>query len=78
MNIAQIRALLCDCNLDDGHHISPVVALCNAVKAAQDLASYNTDQKQALAHAAQCVIQHGFHGLRTQAESLLHKLGEEL
>lgn len=77
MNIAQIRQCLCDCDLDGGQHPSPVVALCNALSAAQDLNSYSEEQRSALRHAAQCVADHDFHGMRDKANALLDALGEE-
>jgi len=77
VNIVEIRQCLCDCNLDDGHQVSPVVALCTVLQAVQDLNNYNDEQKEALRHAAQCVADHGFHGMRTQAEALLLDLGDD-
>ncbi|MGD8327760.1 MAG: hypothetical protein PVF65_12680 [Sphingomonadales bacterium] len=77
MNIAQIRQCLCDCNLDDGQHVSPVVALCNVLKNLQPLDNYDEDQRSALKDAAQCVAEHDFHGMRAQAEALLSELGSE-
>lgn len=77
MNIVEIRQCLCDCNLDDGHQVSPVVALCTVLKSVQDLSIYNEEQRDALRHAAQCVADHGFHGMRAQAEALLSELGDE-
>lgn len=77
MNIAQIRQCLCDCDLDDGHQASPVVALCDVLKSAQDLSTYTDEQRDALRHAAECVATHDFHNMRTQAEALLSELGED-
>ena len=77
MNIVEIRQCLCDCDLDDGHQVSPVVALCDVLNSVDDVDSYDDDQRSALRHAAKCVAEHNFHGLRDDAFALLTALGDQ-